>query len=165
MELGSIHPDEQSARRAVATLIGAGIEPERVKVIRPRPVRAQEAPVADPASEWRARTRDASGGVTLGAAAAALVCVVLSLLVPDLFGSAHMVAIYTALVVTGALAGGAAALLIQWRYRELAAIAHPRVRRSARGWAVVVHARDIEQRALAARALARAARPQGPVAA
>ena len=164
MELGSIHPDEQSARRAVATLIGAGIEPERVKVIRPRPTRAHEATSTEAPTQWHAKMRDVSGGVTFGAAVAALACLALTIVDAPLI-AAHAVAIYAAIVVTGLVAGASVALLIQWRYRELAPFAHPRVRRSARGWAVVVHARDVEQRALAARALARASHPQGPVAA
>ena len=166
MELGSIHPDEQSARRAVATLIGAGIEPERVKVMRPRPPRPQETPSSEPQVTWLARGRDASGGATLGAATAGLACLLVSFLDVPPIGDMNALVLYGALLLTGAVAGAAAALLIQWRYRELAALAHPRVvRRRARGWAVIVHARDTDQRALAARALARAARPNGPVAA
>ncbi|HEY8428984.1 MAG TPA: hypothetical protein VIL20_11445 [Sandaracinaceae bacterium] len=151
MELGSIHPDEQSARRAVATLLRAGIEPERVKLIGPR-ARPYAEPNVEGASAWKLRFRDVSGGLTLGAAVGALACVLLRmlrapLLEPDPLGA------YLWIVGTAMLAGVAAALVIQWRYVDLVAMTHAPRRTRARGWAVIVHARDTEQRALAARAL------------
>lgn len=152
MELGSIHPDEQSARRAVATLIRAGIEPERVKLIGPR-VRPHGEPAVEPPRAWRARAEGVTGGVMLGAAVGALACVLLTVLGAPLLEPGPLTA-YVWVVGTAMVAGLAAALVIQWRYLDLIALAHPQRRTArARGWAVIVHARDVEQRALAARAL------------
>lgn len=151
MELGSIHPDEQSARRAMATLIHAGIEPERVKLIRPRS-RASEVTSAEEPNAWKVRLRDVSGGLTFGGAIGALVCVVLSVLRSPLLDGDPLAA-YLWIVGTAMLAGVAAALVVQWRYVDLLLLSQPRRTTRAKGWAVIVHARDADQRALAARAL------------
>ncbi len=152
MELGSIHPDEQSARRAVAMLLGAGIETERVKVIRPRAVRSDGAR-AD-AGGWascKPRLRDAAAGATYGAALAALLCVVLTLLNAAPIAAGPLLA-YACIGGTGIVAGAVATFGVARKPAEHGAA---RTRRGSRGWAVVVHARDADQRALAARALAR----------
>ncbi len=153
MELGSIHPDEQSARRAMATLIRAGIEPERVKLISPRARPCMDVSGTDEPGAWRVRARDISGGATLGGAVGALACVILSMLRAPLLEPDPLVA-YLWIVGVSIVAGLAAALVIQWRYVDLLAMSQaPRRTMRARGWAVVVHARDADQRALAARAL------------
>jgi hypothetical protein len=153
MELGSIHPDEQSARRAVAMLLGAGIEADRVKVIRPRAARSDGAkPEATGGwGAWKGRLRDAAAGATYGGALAALVCVALTVLDAALIAAAPVLA-YVCIVGTSVIAGALSSLGASRKAAEPA----PRARRSTRGWAVVVHARDADQRALAARALARA---------
>jgi hypothetical protein len=157
MELGSIHPDEQSARRAVAMLLRAGIEPERVKLIRPR----VSLPHPEASSEgrswgWQLRARDVAAGVGFGMLVGALACVALTLLHARLVVTDPLAA-YAWIVGTAMVVGATVTLLVHWRYQDAAPAAQPRTRRSARGWAVIVHARDVDQRALAARALARAA--------
>ncbi len=150
MELGSIHPDEHSARRAVAMLLGAGIEADRVKVIRPHAVRS-DGPRPDSGwAVWKARLRDAGTGATYGGALAGLVCVALTVLDAALVAAQPVLA-YACIGGTSILAGALSTLGVGRRGADAA----PRARRGARGWAVVVHARDADQRALAARALAR----------
>lgn len=157
LELGSIHPDEQSARRAVATLLGAGIEPERVKLLRPRvALPAPPEPVCDPPKKpWKARGKDAVSGAGLGMIVGSLMCVLITILAPSLVAVAPL-ALYGWILGTSAIAGGTVALVVHVRYAESMPYVQSWPRRTARGWAVVVHARDVDQRALAARALARA---------
>jgi hypothetical protein len=163
MQLGSIHPDEQSARQALATLIAAGIEPERVKLMGPRPTRAPEASATDVRRLWMTRLVNLTSGLGIGAALGVLACVVLVLTRADLFASDPVDAMI-GVVATAAVVGAAVSTLVHRRYVEMLPFFSKRTRRSARGWAVVVHARDVEQRALAAEALARVAR-RGTVAA
>lgn len=153
LELGSIHPDEPSARRAVAMLLSAGIEANRVKVIRPRAARsdAVRAEPPDDRGSWKSRLGVAAAGGTYGAALSGLVCVTLTVM-QAAFVLAQPVVAYFSMVGTAAAAGAVAALAGQRSTPE----AVPRTRRCGRGWAVVVHVRDADQRALAARALARA---------
>lgn len=154
LELGSIHPDEQSARRAVATLIGAGIEPERVKLLRPRVALPPQAePPADPPTHWKGRARDVVGGAGFGMIVGALACVLITVIGARWLSVAPL-GVYAWVLGTAMVAGAAAALVIHLRYLEMAPLVQPRPRRTARGWAVIVHARDVDQRALAARALA-----------
>lgn len=156
LELGSIHPDEQSARRAVATLLGAGIEPERVKLLRPRVALPPPAePTCDPPSQWKGRARDVVSGAGFGMIVGALACVLLTLVAASLVALAPL-AMYGWILGTAMVAGAAVAVVVHVRYAEVPPFVQPRPRRTARGWAVIVHARDVDQRALAARALARA---------
>lgn len=156
LELGSIHPDEQSARRAVATLLGAGIEPERVKLLRPRvSLPAQAEPPPEVPKHWKSRARDVAGGVGFGVIVGALACVLLTFFAAPLIATDPMLT-YGWILGTAIVTGACVALLIHWRYLEMAPFVQPRPRRTTRGWAVIVHARDVDQRALAARALARA---------
>lgn len=155
MELGSIHRDEQSARKAVSALLRAGIEPERVRLLRPRVALPQPEPPIDPRERWKSRARDVLGGVGFGLLAGALASVVLTLLEASIV-AVDPLSTYAWIVGTAMVVGASLALLIRWRYLEVAPFAQPRPRGTTRGWAVIVHARDADQRALAARALARA---------
>ncbi len=164
MQFGSIHPDEHSARRAMATLIRAGIEPERVRIIGPRPPRPGEEQFLSGKRLIGAWLRDLAGGIGLGGAVGTLACAVLALFATP-FLVRHAMVACAILVLSAAVAGGAAAILVHGRYAELAGFVYPRPRQTARGWALVVHARDADQRALAARALASTLTTTGPVAA
>jgi hypothetical protein len=153
MQFGSIHKDGRSARRAAQALIRAGIEPSRVRIVRPRAGRPTEPTTTAPARATLAeRARDAAMGAGSGVACGILACTVLAIarvrcVVEDPFGA--MIAV----VCAAALSGACAALFGHGREPDHA----PRVRSRMRGWAVVVDVRDAEQRALAALALTRTA--------
>ena len=78
MQLGSIHPDEESARRAVAMLIRSGIEPHRVRVVRPSAPRQPEKTSPPPVRSWKTNARDVVGGVGFGIALAFLAIAILA---------------------------------------------------------------------------------------
>jgi hypothetical protein len=156
MQLGSIHKDEKSARKAAAALVRAGIERERVHIVRPRafpkaasPQRTQHTPAK------KLRPLDVLSGAAFGGACGALACAVLAIVRMSYF-VADPAGAMLAILLASALAGAGVSIFARRGETHAQETPKPepvvsRTRRTA--WAVVVDARDAAQGALAAAAL------------